>query len=219
MPGQVGPAAGAVFRLGQVHGKAAPTAVCAGAVRAVDEQRLARALGVELRAVLVFFVAIPARATAHRQHLGNEVEIDGRKDRGLLVAALRVLAECGVGALTQTRIGRKGARYRSDRGQTVRTTGVSSRQVGRTALRDRQVIEVHLVVDVELLPIGAEQSAYPVVLVGGDAKLVALVLVLDCIHPLAHRGVALQLGGGGQRRARIGRRVEISGAGADATVK
>ena len=144
----------------------------------------ARALGVELRALLELVVVVPARAAGHGQHLGDDVEIDrARRTRTACSRAVRP---------RRTRCWCRCAGW--DRSQTRRApvrppTGSPGRRRWRIARAagshcgNRKIVEVHLVVDDELLPEGAKQAAQPIVVVGADPELVALVLILDGVLP------------------------------------
>src|SRR5207244_408225 len=131
-----------------------------------------------------------------RQYLGDDVDVDRGEKGRLLVAALVVLAEGVVDVRTQGRIAREGTRHRADCGQTVdaarRRARRGSQQVGGTALRNAEVVEVHVVVNDELLPEHTEEPADAALGVRADAQLVTRVSVIDDVLPLAGRRIALQ---------------------------
>ena len=124
-----------------------------------------------------------ADAVGQRQDLGQDVEIEGAEERELLVAALHVLTERGVGPGAQRRVRGVEAGNGSDRLDAVRAAGEGDREVRGRTLRDRHVIEVHLVFDVELLPVDARQRANAVVVGGLQAELMTLMVVLHLIAP------------------------------------
>src|SRR5262249_50825087 len=61
---------------------------------------------VVLGTVLEFVVAVPACSTGDREYLRDDVKVDGSEECRLLVAALVVLAERGVGSGPQVGIDR-----------------------------------------------------------------------------------------------------------------
>ena len=109
-----------------------------------------------MRTDFLLDVPVPARAAGHRERLRDQVEVDRGEPRGLLVAALQILAEVGVVA-ARGRVER-----RLDRGhvrEANRTAGKRRREVCRSARRDRLLIEVHIVLDLEVFPEGPDEAA------------------------------------------------------------
>ncbi len=154
VPGQVAAALEAMFALVQVDAKAAISCRDAGPVGYV----VGWGRSIELRAFLELVVVEVAGPTGQRQHLRDDVEIHGGEERRLPVTALHVLAERRVGVLAQAAIGGIVAGNGSDRGHAARSAGLESRQIGRITLRNGQVVEVHLILDGELLPVTARPS-------------------------------------------------------------
>ncbi len=187
----------------------------------IHHEPRARALAVVLRAVLELIIFVEARATGQCEHLGNQVHVDGGERGFLLVAALVVLTEGGVRIGAQRRIGRKGSGHRADRGQAVRAAGERPGEVGRVALRDAEVVEIHVIVDDELLEEQPDQPAQAVVRAGAETQFVARVLVAHLIAPVADgRGALQRMADKGplpEFRVEVPR-VEIARAGADARV-
>src|SRR5882757_8617742 len=106
----------------------------------------------------------------------------------------------------------KGTRRGTHRSQTIRTAGEGAGQNLRAALWNTEVVEVHIVIDIELLPIQAGKPADAPVRVGADAKLVALMLVVDEVTPTADRSRALDALGAQLRE--VGR-IEVGSLAAD----
>src|ERR1700726_3698048 len=168
MPGEVAAAAETVERLSQAN---LVEVLTGGAgIRYVG----ARCARVILRSGLEFVVMIPARATGDRQHLRNDVKVDGGEQRVLFVAALQVLAERrGVAALARVCGG--GTRlclYIAHAGGTARQ---SHSEISGVARRDRLVVEVHVVLDQEILIKRADETANPPIVRRADADFVGLV--------------------------------------------
>src|SRR5262249_43792473 len=155
VPRYVGAAAGTGFVLRQIDREAAQPTGRADTVGVIENETAAGTLGVVLGAIFELVVAVPARSTRDCEYLRDDVEVDGREDRRLLVAALDILAESGVGRRAQVRIVREGIRHRSDRRQAVGSAGQRNREIVWIALWNTQVVEVHVVEDDELLPIAA----------------------------------------------------------------
>src|SRR5215831_8378103 len=88
------------------------------------------------------------------------------------------------------------------------------------ALRDDHVIKVHLVVYDELLPERADDTPHAVGRVSTDPYLMALVLVLRGVVPVAFGGIAFEPGAGQAVGRCTGKIVviEISGPRTDAAV-
>src|SRR5262249_53219235 len=117
--------------------------------------------------------------------------------------------ECVVHVFAQPGIACPGAGQRSHGREAVRSPGLSFRQVGRVTLRNGEIVPVHVVVDHKLFPVSADESAHPVLLVSANADLVALVLVLYAVVPIAYWRIALQ------RLARQPREGEVWGPRSD----
>src|SRR3569833_493114 len=174
------------FALAEIDGEAAQSGRGASAVQVIHDQAGAGALAVVLRAVLILIVVIEPGAACDRENLRDDVEVGGYKRRPLLVTALHVFAECSVGISTQSRMGRKRSGNRTHRRQTVGAAGGILGEDFRAALGNAEIVEVHIVVDVELLPVQTGHSADAPDGIAADSHLVALVLVVDLVAPAAH---------------------------------
>ena len=145
------------------------------------------------RAQLEFLVLKPARAGRYRQHFGNDVEIERSEEGGLVVAALRVFAEGRVRAARiwdRSRSSRDRARRRRDTPARRPTCAANDR---RGAGRDGFVVEIHVVVDVELFVVGADDAAQAPVARRADAGLRWLRCVFcDRVVPARDRRMAVQ---------------------------
>src|SRR5580700_4859588 len=162
VPGKVGAAREPALALVEVEGEAAEPRDRLGRaspVEVIEDKAAAGGQAVPFRAVLELIVVVAARAGGERQDFRDQVEIDRREERVLLVAALQVLAERVVHVLAKTGIARPDSWEWPDGRQAVRAAGQSHAQVRRAALRNGEIVEVHVVVDDELLPIRSQQRA------------------------------------------------------------
>ncbi len=149
-----------------------------------------------LRTDLLLDVLEVACAAGDREHLRDDVEVGRREHRGLLVAALQILAEVGV-VVAGRRIDR-----RLHRGHIRQADGPArerSRKVFGRAGRDCLLQEVHVVLDLKIFPVSPEEAAQPPVVRRRRPDLVALVRALEIVVPAHDRRVA----GGGARVAQV----------------
>src|SRR4029077_20327112 len=102
--------------------------------------------------------------------------VDGCKERFLLITALHVFAKSRVRIDAQARCRGESTVKWTDCRQTIRAPVRGAKgfvEIGPVALRDPQVVEVHVVIDDELLPVEAREPPDAVVGIGGEAQLMA----------------------------------------------
>ena len=157
------------------------------------------------RAGLEFLVVVVARTGGDRQ-VRQDVEIDRGKGSILLVAALGVFTKRHRRATRTGDVERRGRVRRDEAEADVARSCVLGRSQGRAAGRDRLVVPVLVVLDLERFVVGTDDCADALAFGGAHAEFVALVRGADLIRPVAGRRVAVR------RRAHVPVVVRPTGA-------